>query len=111
MSDCIQVITTTANREEAETIARALVEERLAACVQIVGPITSVYRWQRRIETSSEWQCLIKSRQTLWEPLLAAIRRLHSYQVPEILVLNVTAGNPDYLAWLAAETPTLPSLP
>ena len=104
MSDAIQVITTTANREEAETIARSLVEGRLAACVQIVGPITSVYRWEGRIETSPEWQCLIKSRQGLWEPLLAAIRRLHSYQVPEILVLHVTAGNPDYLAWLAAET-------
>jgi periplasmic divalent cation tolerance protein len=104
ISDYIQVTTTTGSREEADRIARSLVEQRLAACVQIVGPITSVYRWEGRIQTSPEWQCLIKSRQTLWEPLLAAIRRLHSYQVPEILVLSIIAGNEDYLAWLAAET-------
>ena len=104
MTEFIQVVITTASREEAEAIARALVEQRLAACVQISGPMTSVYRWEGRIETAAEWRCTIKSRQSLWEPLLAAIRPLHSYQVPEILALPVLAGNDDYLAWLRDQT-------
>jgi len=103
MAGTIQVVTTTASREDAERIARALVEERLAACVQVLGPITSTYRWQGAIETGQEWLCLVKSREDLYADLEAAIRRLHPYEVPEILALPVLAGNPAYLAWLDAE--------
>jgi periplasmic divalent cation tolerance protein len=103
MSDYIQVITTTATHDEAEIIARALVEERLAACTQIIGPITSIYRWEGQIETSQEYQCWAKSRRSLYERLEAAIRRLHPYQVPEILAVPIVAGSETYLKWLDGE--------
>jgi periplasmic divalent cation tolerance protein len=103
MSGVIQVITTTASREEAERIARALVEARLAACVQVLGPITSIYRWEGAIETSQEWRCEAKSRAELYDEIERAIRRLHSYQVPEILAVPVANGSAEYLAWLDRE--------
>ena len=103
MSNVIQVITTTASREEAERIARALVDGRLAACVQVVGPITSTYRWEGAIESAQEWRCEAKSRPELYGEIENAIRGLHSYQVPEILALPVAAGSADYLAWLDRE--------
>jgi len=100
MPEYIQVVTTIERREEAERIARTLVEERLAACVQVVGPIHSTYRWHGAIETAQEWQCWAKSRRDLYEQIEAAIRRLHSYEVPEILAVPVLAGSAAYLAWL-----------
>jgi periplasmic divalent cation tolerance protein len=103
MREYIQVVTTIERWEDADRIARALVETRLAACVQIVGPITSTYRWHDRIETSQEWQCWAKSRRDLYEEVEAAIRRLHPYEVPEILALPILAGSADYLAWLAEQ--------
>jgi periplasmic divalent cation tolerance protein len=103
LSDYIQVITTTATHDEAEIIARALVEEHLAACTQIIGPITSIYRWEGQIETSQEYQCWAKSRRSLYERLEAAIRRLHPYQVPEILAVPIVAGSETYLKWLDDE--------
>lgn len=103
MTDYIQVVTTTATQDEAEIIARALVEERLAACTQIVGPITSIYRWEGKIETSQEFQCWAKSRRALYGQIEAAIRRLHPYQVPEILALPIVAGSENYLKWLDGE--------
>jgi periplasmic divalent cation tolerance protein len=99
----IQVVTTTARKDEAEQIAQMLVEQRLAACVQVIGPIQSTYRWQGAIETSSEWQCLAKSREELFPEIEAAIRKIHPYEVPEILAVPVCAGNPSYLAWLDGE--------
>lgn len=104
MTNSIQVFTTTARKQEAQQIAQTLVEERLAACVQILGPITSTYRWQGAVETSEEWLCLIKTRQELYLPLEAAIRRIHPYDVPEILAVPVVAGSESYLAWLKGET-------
>ncbi|MGA2058997.1 MAG: divalent-cation tolerance protein CutA [Thermoguttaceae bacterium] len=104
MSDYIQVLTTTESRDVAESIGRTLVDQRLAACVQIVGPITSIYRWQGKINTAQEWQCWAKTRSELYGRIEETIRRLHPYQVPEILAMPVTAGSPDYLAWLADET-------
>jgi periplasmic divalent cation tolerance protein len=103
MSEHIQVLTTTASREDAERIARLLIEERLAACVQVVGPITSTYRWQGEIETSQEWLCLAKSRRELYDAIEKAIRGVHSYQVPEILAVPIVAGSAHYLAWLDGE--------
>jgi periplasmic divalent cation tolerance protein len=107
MTNYIQVITTTASRDDAHRIAQTLVEKRLAGCVQIVGPITSVYRWEGRIEQAEEWQCIIKSRQDLFDALADAIWAGHPYDVPEILAVPVIAGSKDYLAWL--ETEIIPS--
>ena len=103
MSDFIQVVTTTQRKEDAATIARALVDERLAACVQVLGPVTSTYRWKGEIETAEEWQCWAKTRRELYEPLEQSIRRLHPYEVPEILATAILAGSASYLAWLEDE--------
>jgi periplasmic divalent cation tolerance protein len=100
MTDHIQVLTTTSSREEAERIARTLVKARLAACAQVLGPLTSTYRWQGAIETSREWLCVAKSRRELYDAIETAIRGTHSYQVPEILAVPVVAGSAEYLAWL-----------
>jgi len=104
MTDYIQVVTTTEHREDAERIARTLVERRLAACVQVTGPITSTYRWHGKIETAGEWQCWAKSRRDLYDEIEQAIRGLHPYEVPEILAVPILAGSADYLAWLEVET-------
>jgi periplasmic divalent cation tolerance protein len=104
MSDYIQIVTTTEHQEDAERIARALVEQRLAACVQVAGPITSIYRWHGQIETAREWQCWAKTRRELYDEIEQAIRRLHPYEVPEILAMPVLAGSADYLGWLEQET-------
>jgi periplasmic divalent cation tolerance protein len=100
MAEHVQVVTTAATKQDAERIAHALVERRLAACAQVIGPIQSVYRWRGAIETAEEWQCWIKSRRELCTEIQRAIRELHSYEVPEILVLPVLDGDADYLAWL-----------
>lgn len=103
MTGFIQLITTVETAADAERIANALLEERLAACVQIVGPITSHYWWQGAIEQATEYQCLIKSRQDLFAAVEAAIVAIHPYRTPEILATPVVAGGAGYLAWLAAE--------
>lgn len=100
MGEFIQVLTTTETREGADTIARLLVEKRLAACVQIVGPVTSTYRWQGRVETAQEWQCLIKSRRDLFGEVEKAIRTVHPYEIPEIIATAILEGSEDYLRWL-----------
>lgn len=100
----VQMVTTTDRRDLAESIARQLVEKKLAACVQIAGPIRSIYRWQGAVEEADEWQCSIKTRATLVDEIIRCIRAVHSYQVPEIVVLPITSGNPDYLKWLENET-------
>ncbi len=103
MEGFIQVTTTTEKREDADRIARTLVERGLAACVQIVGPITSVYRWKGKIETAGEWLCLIKSRAESYGAVEETIRSLHPYEVPEIIAAPVAAGSRDYLGWLRDE--------
>jgi periplasmic divalent cation tolerance protein len=108
MIDTIQVITTTGTKEAAGRIARALLEERLAACVQVAGPITSRYWWEGAIEQAEEWLCLIKTTGGLFERLEQAIKAAHPYDVPEILATPVVAGNGDYLAWLRGEVRPAP---
>jgi periplasmic divalent cation tolerance protein len=103
MTDYIQVVTTTARREDADAIARALVAERLAACVQVSGPITSTYRWKGAVETSQEWQCCAKSRRELYGEIEQAIRRLHPYEEPEILATPIVEGSPGYVRWIDEE--------
>jgi len=103
MEGFIQVMTATDKREDAERSARSLVEMRLAGCVQILGPVTSIYRWKGKIETAGEWLCLIKSRGERYGAIEQAIRSLHPYETPEILALSVAAGSRDYLEWLRGE--------
>ncbi len=109
MSDYLQVVTTTETKDQALRIAAALVDERLAACVQVVGPVTSTYRWEGAVQTSDEWLCVAKTRAELYDALERAIGRLHTYDVPEIIATPITAGSPSYLDWLRAETEVPPS--
>ena len=99
----IQVQTTTHDKASAETIANALVQDRLAACVHIGGPITSVYRWQGALETAQEWICTIKTVHRLYPEIAARIRQLHTYEEPEIVVTRLDDGSPGYLDWLVAQ--------
>lgn len=96
------VLTTTDSQESASRIANALVERRLAACVNIIPGLTSVYRWQGAVETASEILLLIKTAAEQLPALEAAVKELHTYEVPEFLVLEVEAGNRSYLEWLHA---------
>jgi periplasmic divalent cation tolerance protein len=102
MTDYVQVLTTAGSEEEAGRICDALIEDRLAACVQVAGPVSSTYRWQGEIEREQEWQCLAKTEARLYEEVEAAIRRVHSYEEPEILATPVLAGSRGYLAWVSA---------
>ena len=104
MADVLQVTTTTATRAEADALAQALVEGRHAACVQVVGPITSRYWWEGKVEVSEEWLCLAKTTSDRYPALEAAIRQLHSYDEPEIVAVPVVAGSPSYLEWVTRET-------
>ena len=94
------VLTTAANAEEAGQIARALVEERLAACVSQVAGIESVYRWKGEVETAAETLLLIKTGMDQLAALEERLHELHSYETPEFLVLKVEAGSHSYLEWL-----------
>jgi len=99
----IQVVTTTGKREDAEKIAMTLVERKLAACVQIAGPITSTYRWKGNIEKAEEWQCAIKTRDDLYKKIEQVIKSMHPYEVPEIIVIPIIEGSGEYLDWLQGE--------
>jgi len=104
MPEYIQVVTTVESPDDARRLAVALVQQRLAACVQVVGPIRSTYWWKGQIQTAEEWQCLIKTRRDLFVRLEAAIRAVHPYEVPEILATPVVAGHQPYLDWIEKET-------
>jgi periplasmic divalent cation tolerance protein len=100
----VVVLVTASSAEEAARIGRALVEERLAACANVVGPIRSIYRWQGAVEEADEHLVVLKARAGDVSALEARVRALHSYEVPEVLALPVTAGSAPYLAWLADAT-------
>jgi len=101
MSEYVQVLTTAGSEEEAESIASALLEQKLAACVQVAGPIASRYRWQGGLERAQEWQCAAKTEAALYDQVEAAIRAVHSYEEPEIIAIPVLAGSAGYLAWVS----------
>jgi len=103
MSEYIQVITTVDSLAEAQKIARALVEKRLAGCVQILGPISSTYWWDDEIVETEEYMCLIKTRRDLFTPVEGAIKAIHPYDVPEILAVPVSGSSQSYLDWLNGE--------
>lgn len=101
MSEARIVLTTTGSHDEARKIACALVERRLAACVNIVPQIESVYRWQEKVETAMEWLLLIKTQAGLFDRVRDAVKELHSYDLPECIMLEVAAGSQEYLNWIA----------
>lgn len=101
MAEYLQVTTAAGSEEEAERISAALIEHRLAACVQVIGPISSRYRWQGEIEHEQEWLCLVKTEASRYEAVETAIRELHSYDEPEILATPIVAGSEGYLDWLS----------
>ncbi|HEX4137119.1 MAG TPA: divalent-cation tolerance protein CutA [Bryobacteraceae bacterium] len=103
MTDKIVVLNTCASAEEAERLARSLVEQRLAACVTVIAPVRSFYRWKNEIADSQEWLLLIKTSRPLFPRLRAAIESTHSYEVPEIVALPVIEGSTNYLSWLDSE--------
>lgn len=103
MTDKIVVLSTCSSREEAERVARQLVDRRVAACVNIVGGVRSVYRWQGKVEDSEEILLLIKSTRALFAELKEALAAAHSYEVPEVIALPVVDGSAAYLAWMDRE--------
>jgi periplasmic divalent cation tolerance protein len=102
MIEFIQVTTAVADGQEAERIAAALVERRLAGCVQILGPVQSLYRWQGQVQRAEEWLLQIKTAEHQFATLESVIRELHSYECPEIMATPITDGSMDYLRWLAS---------
>jgi periplasmic divalent cation tolerance protein len=109
MTEVLQVVTTTATREQADALAAGIVGRRLAGCVQVVGPITSTYHWQGKLEHSTEWLCIAKTMRSHYPALEAALREIHTYEVPEILAFEAVAGHGDYLTWLSGELADLSS--
>lgn len=104
MAGYCQAVTTTGSVEAAAALASSAVRARLAACAQVLGPVSSTYRWQGEIETAQEWQVVFKTTGERYPALEAHIRREHGYQVPEVLCMPVVAGNPAYLDWVMRET-------
>jgi periplasmic divalent cation tolerance protein len=103
MQQFIIIYVTVGSTTEASRLAHALVEERLAACVNQIGPIQSVYRWEGKLEQSEEQLLIIKTRKELFPALERRVRELHSYSVPEIVALPIIDGSPDYLRWLGEQ--------
>ena len=111
MTDKIVVLSTCGTAEEAARVGRALVEAQLAACVNIVPQIHSIYRWQGAVEEGTEWLLLIKTRRDLFDRLSTTLRSIHSYEVPEAIALPVVDGLPDYLSWIDRESLQSPAVP
>ena len=108
MSEAIVVLTTAGSKDEALTIGRALVERRLAACVNVAGPIESVYRWKGEVEQAQEWLLIVKTTPAMFSAVRDAVRELHSYELPECIQLDVRQGSSEYLAWIGdSVVPTL----
>ena len=98
------IFTTASSEEQAASIARTLVAEQLAACVNIVGPIRSIYRWNNAIEDETEFLLIAKTRATSYVKVEKRIRELHSYEVPEVISANIDRGSPPYVKWLLEST-------
>ncbi len=103
MTDKVVAYTTCADREEAEKLARHLIDERLAACVSVVPAVKSYYRWKGRVESDDEILLMIKTSRDLVDALRQQLEKLHSYDLPELIVTPIVDGSPNYLAWLERE--------
>ena len=95
------VLTTAGSQDEARKIAHALVERKLAACVNIIPQVESIYRWQGKVESATEWLLIVKTQSSAFAQVGDAIRELHSYELPECLMLEISDGSTDYLSWIA----------
>ncbi|MDI6400506.1 divalent-cation tolerance protein CutA [Balneolaceae bacterium ANBcel3] len=104
MIDCFLVYITTSDRNQAETIGNALIEEKLAACVNLIDPITSIFKWDNNIEKEKEIVVLAKTTSVRYPALEQRVKELHSYDCPCIVALPITSGNPDFLSWIEEET-------
>ncbi len=104
MSESIVVLVTCGSEEEAVKIANALVDERLAACVNLISPLRSIYRWEGKIWDEKEWLLVIKTRKERFKEIEATVKALHSYSVPEIIALPIIEGSSSYLEWLLEMT-------
>lgn len=104
MTNKIVVFTTCGSEEEARKLATALIEKHIAACVNISPPVTSVYRWKGSVEQAQEWLLIIKSRRERFEELRVVLESAHSYELPEVLAIQVVDGSPNYLEWVEEET-------
>jgi len=104
MSEAIVVLVTCGTEDEAVEIAHALVEERLAACVNLISPVRSIYRWEGKIWDEKEWMLIIKTQKRRFEELEKKVKSLHSYSVPEIIALPIIEGSASYLNWLEEMT-------
>lgn len=100
MTGCCQVTTTLPDEATAERVAATLVQDGLAACAQVLGPISSTYRWQGRVQRATEWYCHLKTTSARVPEVEARIRELHPYDVPEIVAVPILQGNSDYLKWI-----------
>jgi periplasmic divalent cation tolerance protein len=100
----IIVFMTASNEDEAAKIARALVEARIAGCVNIINNVRSIYRWQGKIEDEKEVFMVAKTRQELFQTLMKKVKELHSYTVPEVIAIPIVEGSADYLQWLEEVT-------
>ena len=103
MSEPLIVLVTAGSQQEAEEIAGALVAEELAACVNVVPGITSLYRWQGEVQRDQEWLLVVKSRRDVLDEVVQRVRELHSYDLPETIALPLVGGSEPYLAWLVGE--------
>ena len=102
MSSYIVVFMTASDKKEASKIVRRLLNERLIACANIVGPVSSLFWWEGKIDEASEFLVIMKSRRDLFKKLSEKVKETHSYEVPEILELPITEGLPSYLEWMSA---------
>lgn len=100
VADCVQVSTTLPDEQAAHRIAGLLVEEHLAACAQVLGPVASTYRWKGKVERAREWYCHLKTTAARLPGLQRRLRELHPYEVPEIIAVPIVEGNADYMRWI-----------
>jgi periplasmic divalent cation tolerance protein len=103
-SEPVIVVSTTDNEEAARALAAGVIDANLGACAQVVGPITSVYRWEGKVQTEQEWRVEIKTAADRVPALTAHIKANHSYDVPEVIATPITGGSPEYLSWLLDQT-------
>lgn len=103
-ADTVLVLTTLPSPDEARALVRELVDQRLAACGTILERVTSVYRWEGKVEVAAESQVMLKTRRGCWEGLQSAVQQLHPYDVPELLAVPIETGLPAYLEWVRSET-------
>jgi periplasmic divalent cation tolerance protein len=104
MEEIIQIVTTGDNRGVIEKIGRDLVEKKLVACSQILGPIQSIYQWKGNVEDANEWLLLMKSKASLYPVIEEEIRRQHPYELPEIIAIDIDKGLMGYIDWVIGET-------